>query len=216
MDKLRILSLHGYSGNGEVLKRQMRAWAEELRDRAEFVCVDAPSLSSGDFGWWHSVSDDHAGAHRHCQGWARSRDFLVALCAQARFDGVFGFSQGAAAAALVAGLGARDGNPPGFAIMVGGFVTGDLEHQPLYEALAQAQVPSLHLIGRNDNIVAPRASQALAQRFTAPLVLEHDGGHVIAATPEARRAARQFLDAMAERRVLSLKGHTAMVKKTLV
>jgi predicted esterase len=163
----------------------------------------------GDFGWWHSASDG-GGAAPRCHGWARSRDFLVALRAQAGpFHGLFGFSQGAAAVALLAGLGALAGDPPGFAIMVGGFTTGDPEHAPLYAALAEAAIPSLHIIGRSDTIVAPRASRALAARFSRPLICEHDGGHVIAATPAIQRASRQLLDAMAQ-------AHTTIIKKTLV
>ena len=40
--------------------------------------------------------------------------------------------------------------------------------------------------------VLARASHDLATRFQDPVILEHDGGHVVAATPEIAGAARQF------------------------
>jgi hypothetical protein len=49
------------------------------------------------------------------------------------------------------------------------------------------------MIGRADNIVPGEASRALAARFANPLLLEHNGGHVIASTAEARATFREFL-----------------------
>jgi acetyl esterase/lipase len=184
MQKLRVLSLHGYRGSGEVLRQQMRAWAAPLSSRVELVCVDAPSLASGDFGWWHAVDG-------HCRGWSRTRDWLEELIARAGpFDGVFGFSQGAALAALLVGLCGLELN---FAILVGGFVSSDAEHAPLYEALAERSLPSLHIIGRSDAVVPARRSHALAAKFDRPQIVEHDGGHVIASTPAILRASEALL-----------------------
>ena len=78
--------------------------------------VDAPSLSEGDFGWWHDGF----------RGWERTRDWAVELAAhRTAIDGVFGFSQGAALTGLLAAL--RDSRPARvafeFAIMVGGFTS---------------------------------------------------------------------------------------------
>jgi hypothetical protein len=186
--------LHGYHGSAAVLRGQMRAWAADLTTLADFVCVDAPSLAEGDHGWWHAAAEPGATRYR---GWARSRDWLLAYCArEGPFDGVFGFSQGAALAALLAGLPELE---LAFAIVVGGFVSSDAEHAPLYERLRAARLPSLHLTGRSDTIVPERASRALAARFFEPLVLEHDGGHVVAATPAIRAATRRFLETMATR-----------------
>ena len=36
----------------------MRPFTQGLEPLAEFVCVDAPSLAMGSFGWWHAVSND--------------------------------------------------------------------------------------------------------------------------------------------------------------
>jgi hypothetical protein len=112
--RLRILCLHGYHGSGAVLRRQMATWPSELATVADFVYADAPSLADGDFGWWHAVDSEQDPAgddpgvgdrHRHYKGWARTRDAIVsAFEKQGPFDGVLGFSQGAALAALLVGL----------------------------------------------------------------------------------------------------------------
>jgi hypothetical protein len=55
VEKLRLLCLHGYRGTAEVLRGQLAPLAEGLDELAEFVCLDAPSLAAGDFGWWRAA-----------------------------------------------------------------------------------------------------------------------------------------------------------------
>jgi hypothetical protein len=85
------------------------------------------------------------------------------------------------------------------AIMVGGFVSKDPAHAALYESAASFALPSLHMLGRADRIVPHEASLALAARFKNPILLEHDGGHVIASTAEARASFSEFLRGRAAR-----------------
>src|SRR5262249_24589066 len=115
------------------------------------------------------------------------------------FDGVFGFSQGAALAALLMGMSALAGQPPlACAMIVGGFATGGATHAPLYAALRADARPTLHVVGRRDGIVPPERSRALAACFGRAQVVEHDGGHVVAATPQVVAAARALLLSVAE------------------
>ena len=214
---LRILCLHGYRGNADVLRSQMRSLASGLEPLVELVYVDAPSLSAGDYGWWHAVRDAHDDdrgdpgvEHRRMRyrGWERSRDALIALFAkEGPFDGVLGFSQGAALTALLVGLRAPDGIPTAarplafdFAMMVGGFVSNDPDHASLYASRASYALPSLHILGLSDGIVPASDSRALAARFENPVVLEHPGGHVIASDPSIRNQVKRFLAEMARRR----------------
>jgi acetyl esterase/lipase len=213
--KLRILSLHGYHGSGDVLRQQMAPLAGDLGSLAEFVTVDAPNLGHGNFGWWHAQMPDGPpredpgvppGAKRY-QGWPTTRDFIVNLFAtQGPFDGVFGFSQGAALTGLLVGLRAPDRKPTAekplvfdFAMMVGGFVSADPELARLYGATDSYALPSVHIIGRSDGVVPPEKSKALAAKFKDALTLEHDGGHVIAATPTVRRRVAEFLQERLQR-----------------
>ena len=86
MREVRLLCLHGYHGSADTLRMQMRPLIQGLDVPVEFIYVDAPSLAVGDFGWWHL----------NFQGWERTREWVVDLFQrEPRFDGVFGFSQGA-------------------------------------------------------------------------------------------------------------------------
>jgi len=194
---MRILCLHGYHGSGRILREQMRPLVEGMPAVAEFVYVDAPSLATGDYGWWH----------RNFQGWQRSRDAIVSLFGrQPRFDGVFGFSQGAALTSLLVGLRAPDGQVSAdrplsfdFAVMVGGFRSDSADHADLYAADDSYTLPSLHIIGQADRIVPAHDSRILAAQFTAPTVLEHAGGHIIPGTPHIRQGFTDFLEHAADR-----------------
>src|SRR5882757_2029883 len=98
---IRLLCLHGYHGSADIMRRQLGPLVDGLDVPVEFVYVDAPSLAVGDFGWWHL----------NFQGWERTRDWAVDLFErEPRFDGVFGFSQGAALTALLVGMRASEGN----------------------------------------------------------------------------------------------------------
>src|ERR1700683_1435827 len=172
MPDLRVLCLHGYHGTGAILRRQMAPLASALPADIEFVYIDAPSLASGSFGWWHEGFS----------GWEHTRDWILEwLSAGPRINGMFGFSQGAALAGLLAALRESPRAPRGldfgFAIMAGGFTSFLPQHaafvrRPLTTA-------SVHVIGRSDPIVPRSDSLKLADRFTDPLILEHSGGHVI-------------------------------------
>jgi predicted esterase len=169
--KLRVLCLHGYHGSGRILQEQMAPLRRNLEHLAEFVYVDAPSRADGDFGWWHAVGDPV-----RYKGWPRTRDWIREFVStNGPFDGVFGFSQGAALTGLLVGTGI----PLRFAVMAGGFLADDPELFKTYDAKEAYELPSAHVIGKVDSIVAPAYSYELSARFARPLVLEHDGGHVI-------------------------------------
>jgi pimeloyl-ACP methyl ester carboxylesterase len=170
----------------------------DLDSVAEFVAIDAPSTADGDFGWWHG---DVARWKEEFRGWKRTRDSLLDVIAhRGPFDGVFGFSQGAALTGVLPGLLATEGKQPlDFAIMAGGFRSLEPEHDVLFAEDAAYRIPSLHLAGRSDTIVPLADSLVLARQFTAPTVLEHPGGHVIGATASIRQKVAGFLREMADR-----------------
>jgi hypothetical protein len=193
MRDLRILALHGYHGSADTLRQQMRPLASALQG-VEFVHVDAPSLAERDFGWWHSPA----------RGWDRSRAWALDLFAtQPRFDGVFGFSQGAAMTGLLAGMREAHLDDPqapiafDFAVMVGGFKNDAPQHAELYRR--RFTVPSVHVIGHADRVIPPHESQDLAGQFVDPVVLTHTGGHIVANTPEVVDGLTRFLDGVRRR-----------------
>ena len=188
MPALRVLCLHGYHGTGATLRRQMASLAGALPADIEFVYIDAPSLASGGFGWWHEGFS----------GWEHTRDWITGqLRTGPRIDGLLGFSQGAALTGLLAALRESPQAPGGldfrFAIMVGGFTSFLPQHADLFPR--PLTIPSVHVAGRGDGTVPLSDSLQLAGRFAGPLVLEHSGGHVIpgnrtVAEPIARFLAR--------------------------
>lgn len=185
MSTTRILCLHGYHGSAAILRRQIAPVAATLPADVELFFVDAPSLASGDFGWWHDGF----------RGWERIRDWGTELLRSEHFDGVFGFSQGAALAGLLAAL--RDSEPASvsfdFAIMVGGFTSSAPQHAHLFPS--KLRVPSVHVMGRVDGIVPMRDSMLLAERFVDPVVIEHGGGHVIPDDPAITKRIAGFVAA---------------------
>jgi pimeloyl-ACP methyl ester carboxylesterase len=188
MRNLRVLCLHGYHGNAEILRRQMTALAATISG-VEFVYVDAPSLTTGDFGWWHSPS----------RGWDRTLAWATDVFAtQAEFDGVFGFSQGAAFTGLLAGMRQEPGTTIrfDFAVMVGGFKNDAPQHAALYRR--KFAVPSLHIIGRTDAVIPPHESEGLAEQFENPVIVYHAGGHVVPADRAVVNGVAKFLERMSE------------------
>jgi hypothetical protein len=179
-----VLCLHGYHGSGALLQRQMAPLAAALPPCVELVYVDAPSLSSGDFGWWHEGFS----------GWERTRDWAVELLRTGpRVDGVFGFSQGAALTGLLAGLCEDAASPVSFefAIMIGGFTSTMPQHAGLFRH--KLTLPSVHVTGWSDPVVPMRDSLLLADRFADPVIIEHRGGHVIPAAAAVTASIADFL-----------------------
>jgi predicted esterase len=170
MKPTRILALHGYHGSARVLRRQIAPLSAVLPAETELVFVDAPSLSTGDFGWWHDGF----------RGWEQTRDWVLDLAEEEQFDGVFGFSQGAALAGLLTALQHSDPTTSlrfGFAVMVGGFTSYDPQHTALFQR--KVTISSLHVMGTSDGIVPMRDSLRLAERFEEPVIVKHPSGHVI-------------------------------------
>jgi pimeloyl-ACP methyl ester carboxylesterase len=173
MSHTRILCLHGYHGSAAILRRQIAPLAAGLPANVELVFVDAPSLAEGDFGWWHPGF----------RGWEQTRDWVIELLGEQPCDAIFGFSQGAALAGLLAGVAETESSPIHFesVVMVGGFTSTEPQHARLFDH--KLRVPSVHVIGRGDSIVPMNDSRLLAERFSEPVILIHDGGHVIPADP---------------------------------
>jgi hypothetical protein len=216
MKKLRVLCLHGYHGSGDLLRLQMAQLIAGSAALADFVYLDAPSLTWGDFGWWHAntttplsgIEDACAGPRRkQYEGWARSRHSIVAAFYKlGPFDGVFGFSQGAALTSLLVGLRAPDGNVTevkplafDFAVMVSGFLSADETLAKMYKDRACYDLPTMHILGLSDFVVPLAETRALASIFKDPMVLEHKGGHVVPSVQEIRNQFEGFLAKMVSR-----------------
>jgi fermentation-respiration switch protein FrsA (DUF1100 family) len=190
MDSVRILALHGYHGSASVLRRQIAPLAAALPSSVDLAYVDAPSISRGDFGWWHEGFT----------GWEATCAWVADLVAGQHFDGVVGFSQGAALAGLLLATQEAAGAEGetslafgfGFGVMIGGFTSEEPKHAALFRH--RLATPSLHVTGRADRMVPMRDSLRLAERFTNPVIVKHDGGHVIPEDPHVVGRVVEFFE----------------------
>lgn len=116
------------------------------------------------------------------------------------FDGLLGFSQGAALAALVCALGQAGDLRfpiPRFIILISGFCPRGLGlKEPVMQSLLS--LPSLHVFGDTDRVIPSQESMELASRFPGATTLTHSGGHFVPAAAPQRQAYLKFLDQFAE------------------
>ncbi|KAG8988358.1 hypothetical protein FRB90_002801 [Tulasnella sp. 427] len=138
-------------------------------------------------------------------GTDESVEYAKKLMIEHQFDGVFGFSQGAAFAGLLCAMLERphlypqilvDGKLPQppfkFGIFVGGFKPVP---PPLAAVFSEGPVttPTLHVIGRNDVIVYAPRSQTLIDACQSPRVEQHDGGHFVPSAAPWRNFFRDYI-----------------------
>ncbi|KAI0048832.1 FSH1-domain-containing protein [Auriscalpium vulgare] len=157
--------------------------------------TDDPALTPR--GWWKTNA-----ARTVVNGLEESLLLLKSVLRGQHFHGVFGFSQGAAMAGLLAALLERphlyapfleDGQPihPPFNVCVA--VSG---FKPVGELAAAAfadgyGTPTLHVLGRNDVVVVEERSLTLVDVSKARRVEAHEGGHFV----PSKASWRAFLKA---------------------
>ncbi|KAJ3576489.1 hypothetical protein NP233_g397 [Leucocoprinus birnbaumii] len=120
------------------------------------------------------------------------------------FEGVMGFSQGAAFAAVIAALLEKpesyppfliDGKPPHppmkFCIAVSGFKLTDPICDPLFDPFYST--PTLHVIGKNDIVVIEERSRKLIAVSKNKRVEEHEGGHFVPSKGNWRKFLAEYL-----------------------
>jgi len=226
---LKVLLLHGYTQSGPLFSAKSRALHKALQKAfsprpvhfsyptgpirlkpADVVGSSPPGPESEEdieaYGWWQrkDASDEGVVYRGIEEGMA-----IVEKCIKEEgpFDGVIGFSQGAAAAAMVASLleGQRrvDGfekaekeggipypvtfrseigfvqQPLKFAVVYSGFRAPGKRYEGFYEP--KIQTPVLNFLGQMDSVVEEKRSRALVEVCEAgeKNVAIHPGGHFV-------------------------------------
>lgn len=111
------------------------------------------------------------------------------------FCAVLGFSQGAVLVHLLSILTTRLPRDSPFrrinaCLLASGFAAQHVSKDmtsPYHTVLGNVpadqsafiEIPSLHLIGKNDTSVEPKASEHLAQMYSQPMFLDHEKGHIL-------------------------------------
>jgi hypothetical protein len=219
MRRLRVLCLHGYAQEAQGLRSKSGSLRRAAKGCADFVFVESPlhaaecphSKAHGIGArpaWWNFTDGPHPRYH----GWEESLAFIADVCVEkGPFDGVLGFSQGAAMAAMLC---AQPGNAPRaamladaasfqFAAVFSGFVPRDARAAARLERGASGATSVFSCYGEGDAIIEPARSEALAdilKRGGAEDVrVVHDGGHLVPSSPAVRRAFAAFLRAQQQR-----------------
>ncbi|OBR08278.1 Serine hydrolase [Colletotrichum higginsianum IMI 349063] len=227
--EIKILMLHGYTQSGPLFRSKTRALEKLIakslgpfniaptltyptgpsklspRDIPGFV----PDESGGDqdqdidaWSWWRK--DEASGSYRFlAEGVSAVADAVRE--AGGDVDGVLGFSQGGAFAALLAAMletphrdeakipedlrsavralrEANGGRPFKFAVIYSGFFAPPDELRWAYEP--RITTPTLHFLGSLDTVVEESRSRGLVDRCEDPLVVVHPGGHYVPITKE--------------------------------
>uniref|UniRef100_A0A8C5KU31 Esterase OVCA2 n=2 Tax=Jaculus jaculus TaxID=51337 RepID=A0A8C5KU31_JACJA len=211
---LRVLCLAGFRQSERGFREKTGALRKALRGRAELLCLSGPHpvpAGAGPCppeeqprGWWFSEEADVFSALQEpavCRGLEEALGTVARAMDQwGPFDGLLGFSQGAALAALVCALG-QAGDPrfplPRFVILVSGFCPRGLGlKEPILKS--PLSLPSLHVFGDTDRVIPSQESMQLASQFPEAITLTHPGGHFIPAAAPQRQAYLKFLDQFAE------------------
>ncbi|KZT05383.1 FSH1-domain-containing protein [Laetiporus sulphureus 93-53] len=227
----KVLMLHGYAQSATIFSKRMGALRKTCGKDVELVFVDAPyvltpvdmaylsTLSNNSSledlgapeavkeqdpalaprGWWKAEADRNL-----ARGLDDSLAALRDILAKDHYEGVFGFSQGAAMAAILAALLERpqahppfliDGKPPhpplGFCIAVAGF----RPRSPLADTIFSPSysTPTLHVLGRTDVIVVEERSKTLIDISDNKRVVHHDGGHFVPSKAPWRNFLRSYM-----------------------
>jgi len=184
--KLRILCLHGSRQSAAILQKRCKTLIKKCSPVAELAFLDAPHKCQGDdaqdsFCWWLPGLAKGEAHPEWAAQWAASHAILCNVLQEAAavgrpFDGVLGFSNGAATAAilLTSQPEACQSCQLQFALLAGGYLPNILEGLGF-----KLEVPSLHMQGAGDALVTPQQHEQLQGLFIQPLVHTHDQGHVI-------------------------------------
>lgn len=225
---LKVLLLHGYTQSGPLFSAKSRALHKALQKSfsprpvlfsyptgpIQLKPADIPGFSPSDpegvqgveaFGWWQRKDTDDGIIYKGIEDGMAA----IAECIKREgpFDGVIGFSQGAAAAAMVASLLEGESRvtafakiekeggvpyPPAFktaagfvqqplkfAVVYSGFRAPGKRHDAFYEP--KIETPVLHFLGQLDSVVEEERSRALIGACEAgdKNVAIHPGGHFL-------------------------------------
>jgi len=216
---LRILCLHGYRQNDNSFREKTGAFRKMVGKYCEFTFIKAPHhvlpMSAEDInqdqrGWWFSRENDYFKADdvSDCdKGFESSLDLIQKTFElHGPFDGIIGFSQGAALLALICLIKTRAPEmlSPAvkfdFAVMVAAFKSKSTKHAKWYtatddegQAAKRVTIPTLHVMGTEDRVIKKPLSEEILHLFDGPHKLCHSGGHYIPATSKQKEAYCKFL-----------------------
>ncbi|XP_023223450.1 esterase OVCA2-like [Centruroides sculpturatus] len=165
---LKILCLHGYRQDAGYFKEKFGGFRKIVKNVAELVFIDAPHIIPNDNpaegsclrpgrGWWFTQKEktfDPRLDSNVCVGFDESLQLIKETFeAHGHFDGILGFSQGAALAALLCALQQNKELEYSFnfVILIAGFISRSSYHKSLFKE--SISINSLHVMGETDQVI---------------------------------------------------------------
>ncbi|XP_017758557.1 PREDICTED: esterase OVCA2 [Eufriesea mexicana] len=205
INKLRILAIHGYAQSDVVFKSKLGSLRKAFKKQIDFVFlrgphkvpmksnfnIDGPEEA---YGWWFNT-EDHIFKAIIPSNLAVGFEDSVAVIEKAfqefgSFDGILGFSQGAAFATILCFMKQKNllQIKFDFVIIISGFKSLCAPHAIYYNEMIS--IPSLHVYGKNDQVIPTEMAREVSEMFINKTDIIHEGGHYI---PGKKEHYKEFI-----------------------
>lgn len=207
LNKLRILAIHGYAQSDTIFKSKLGSVRKGFKKEIDFAFlrgphkvpmksnfgIDEPETEEV-YGWWFNT-EDHIFKATVPSDLAVGFEDSVALVEKTfresgPFDGILGFSQGAAFATILCFMQQRNLLPIkfDFAIIISGFKSLCTPHASYYNG--KINIPSLHIYGTSDQVIPTEMAEEVSEMFVRKTNATHEGGHYI---PSKKEYYKEFI-----------------------
>ncbi|XP_032681807.1 esterase OVCA2 [Odontomachus brunneus] len=196
--KLRILALHGYVQSDVIFSAKLGSLRKGFKKEIDFIFIKAPhevpSTDGNGYGWWFNTKDHYFKATDPsvlCVGFTDSINLVKkTFLEQGPFDGILGFSQGAAFVSILCAMKKQQllEIDFDFVIIISGFKSLCAPHSIYYNE--EIDIPSLHIYGENDQVIPTEMTKQISRLFTNKEEIHHEGGHYI---PSKKDIYRDFI-----------------------
>ncbi|XP_018404405.1 PREDICTED: cysteine and histidine-rich domain-containing protein-like [Cyphomyrmex costatus] len=205
--KLRILALHGYMQSDVIFSAKLGSLRKGFKKEMEFTFIRAPhkvpsqknkigqeDTDENGYGWWFNTEDHVFKAtvpSNLCVGFDDSVALIEKVFSeQGPFDGILGFSQGAAFVSILCAMKKKkilriEFN---FVIVISGFKSLCAPHAKYYDE--EIDIPSLHIYGENDQVIPTVMAEQISCLFSNKKEIQHEGGHYV---PSKKDIYRDFV-----------------------
>ncbi|XP_034187832.1 esterase AGAP003155 [Osmia lignaria lignaria] len=209
-EKLRVLAIHGYAQSDVIFKSKLGSLRKGFKKEVEFTFLRAPhevpmksnfgtdGVEKG-YGWWFNTEDHIFKAivpSNLSVGFEDSTAVIEkAFQESGPFDGILGFSQGAAFAVLLCFMQQKNllKIKFDFAIIISGFKSLCTPHTMYYDE--KISIPSLHIYGEADQVISAAMAEEVSEMFVNKTTLTHVGGHYV---PSKKEYYTEFIIKMLE------------------
>ncbi|CAK9795366.1 Esterase AGAP003155 [Anthophora quadrimaculata] len=208
VNKLRILAIHGYAQSDIIFKTKLGSLRKGFKKQVDFVFLRAPHKvpmkinfeideTEEGYGWWFNTEDHIFKAivpSNLAAGFENSLTLVEKTFQECGpFDGILGFSQGAAFVTLLCSMQQKNllQIKFDFAIIISGFKSMCAPHAMYYDE--KISIPSLHIYGKTDQIIPIEMTEELSEMFINKRSIIHEGGHYV---PSKKEYYKDFITEM--------------------